>query len=73
MKELTDRQAQVFQYIVKYRQERGIPPIFREIAGHFGVSMQAVQNIAGFIRKKPSDLGKGPGADIKVPAFTIIN
>jgi repressor LexA len=52
MKELTDRQAQVFQYIVKYRQERGIPPTFREIAKHFGVSHQNVQHLVAFIRKK---------------------
>jgi repressor LexA len=52
MKELTDRQAQVFQYIVKYRQERGIPPSYREIAGHFGVLHQNVQHLVAFIRKK---------------------
>jgi repressor LexA len=52
MKELTDRQAQVLEYIVKYRHERGIPPAYREIARHFGVSMQAVQRMLVFIRAK---------------------
>ena len=52
MKELTDRQRMVFEYIKSYRQERGISPTFREIAGHFGVSLHAVQNIIGLIRKK---------------------
>ena len=52
MKGLTGRQAQVLEYIVKYRRERGISPTFRETAGHFGVSLQAIQNITGFIRKK---------------------
>ena len=52
MKGLTDRQARVFEYVVTYRQERGISPTFREIAGHFGVSLQAAQNIISLIRKK---------------------
>ena len=52
MKELTDRQRMVFEYIKSYRQERGVSPTFREIARHFGVSLHAVQNITGFIRKK---------------------
>jgi SOS-response transcriptional repressor LexA len=52
VKELTDRQAQVLEYIVKYRQERGIPPTFREIARHFGISHQAVQRMLVFIRAK---------------------
>jgi Mn-dependent DtxR family transcriptional regulator len=42
----------VFEYIKAYRRERGIPPTFREIARHFGVSLQAVQNTVGFICKK---------------------
>jgi SOS-response transcriptional repressor LexA len=52
MKGLTDKQALVLEYIVKYRQERGISPAFREIAGHFGVSLRAVQGMAGWLRKK---------------------
>jgi repressor LexA len=52
VKELTDRQTQVLEYIVKYRQEQGIPPTFREIARHFGVSHQNVQHLVAFIRKK---------------------
>ena len=52
MKELTDRQRMVFEYIKSYRQERGVSPTFREIAGHFGVSHQNVQHLVAFIRKK---------------------
>jgi repressor LexA len=52
VKELTDRQAQVFQYIVKYRQERGIPPSYMEIAKHFGISYYAAYRTIALIRKK---------------------
>jgi repressor LexA len=52
MKELTDRQSQVFQYIVKYRQERSIPPSYREVARHFGISYYAARCTIELIRKK---------------------
>jgi repressor LexA len=52
VKELTDRQAQVLEYIVKYRHERGIPPTYREIARHFGVTVSAIYQSIDLISKK---------------------
>ena len=52
MKGLTGRQAQVLEYIVKYRNETSLSPAYREIAVHFGISHQAVQRILVLIRKK---------------------
>ena len=52
MKELTDRQAQVLEYIVKYRNETGISPSYRETAGHFGISYYAAYRTVELIRKK---------------------
>ena len=52
MKGLTGRQAQVLEYIVKCRNETGISPSYREIAGHFGISYYAAYRTVGLIRKK---------------------
>ena len=52
MKELTDRQLAVVEYIMEYRRALGVSPSYREIAGHLGISHQAVQHIALGIRKK---------------------
>jgi SOS-response transcriptional repressor LexA len=50
--ERTDRQALVLEYIKVYRRETGIPPTFREIAGHFGISYYAAYRTIELIRKK---------------------
>jgi repressor LexA len=52
MKGLTARQAEIMKYITTYREANGVSPTFQEIALHFDISLQAVQNITGYIRKK---------------------
>ncbi len=52
MKELTDRQQQVLQFIRTFTEERSFPPTVREIAGHFHISVKAAQDHLSALRKK---------------------
>ncbi|AEE17545.1 transcriptional repressor LexA [Treponema brennaborense] len=52
MKELTDKQQQVLNFIRSYSEENSCPPTFRECAEHFGISLRAVQCHFAALQKK---------------------
>lgn len=52
MKDLTDRQLQVLQFIQDYTEKNVCPPTVREIADYFGISLKAVQDHIAALRKK---------------------
>lgn len=52
MKDLTDRQQQVLQFIQDYTENNVCPPTVREIADHFNISLKAVQDHIAALRKK---------------------
>jgi repressor LexA len=54
MKDLTERQRQVLQYIGDFSAENSYPPTVREIASYFGISTRAVQEHLDALRKKKS-------------------
>ena len=45
MKELTERQQQILQFISDYTEENSFPPTVRETAEHFSVSLKAIQDV----------------------------
>ena len=44
MKNLTDRQKEVLEFIARFTEENGYPPTVREIGENFGISLRAVQD-----------------------------
>src|SRR5215831_1041157 len=60
MKELTERQQQILQFITKKQDSEGFTPTFREIAAHFGFNspnaalehVEAIRN-KGFLKSLP--------------------
>jgi repressor LexA len=52
MKDLTERQKQVLQYISVFSAQNSYPPTVREIASHFAVSGGAIQEHLEALRKK---------------------
>ncbi|MBI5044017.1 MAG: repressor LexA [Nitrospirae bacterium] len=59
MKELTPRQRNIFEFLIKFIKKHGYPPTVREIGGHFGFlwpaargHLQALER-KGFIRINP--------------------
>ena len=52
MKNLTDRQRQVLDYIAQFAEQNGYPPTVREIGENFGISLRAVQDHIGALQKK---------------------
>lgn len=52
MKELTERQEQVLQFIRSYTEENSCPPTVRETAEFFSVSLKAIQDHFTALRKK---------------------
>ncbi len=52
MKQITERQQQVLDFISKYTKDNGYPPTVREIGEHFGISLRAVQDHIGALQKK---------------------
>lgn len=52
MKELTDRQRQVLDFIREYTDDNTCPPTVREIAEHFSFSVRAAQDHIAALQKK---------------------
>ena len=51
--QLTDRQRQVYEFLVGFWQTRGYPPSIREVASHFGFkSTRAVVDHLGALERK---------------------
>lgn len=52
MKELTERQQEVLNFISSFSKENSFPPTVREISEHFGISIRAVQDHIAALQKK---------------------
>ena len=52
MKEITQRQKEILNFISDYQEENCFPPTVREIGEHFGVSIRAVQDHITALQKK---------------------
>lgn len=52
MKNLTDRQKEVLEFIAAFTEENGYPPTVREIGDNFGISLRAVQDHIAACQKK---------------------
>lgn len=52
MKNLTDRQREVLDFIAQFTDENVYPPTVREIGEHFGISLRAVQDHIAALQKK---------------------
>ncbi len=52
MKQITDRQKEVLNFISDFTKENGYPPTVREIGEHFGISLRAVQDHIAALQKK---------------------
>lgn len=52
MKSLTEKQQKILDYIHEYTTLNSCPPTIREIAGHFDISLKAIQDHIAALRKK---------------------
>ncbi len=52
MKQITERQQEVLNFISEFRKEQGYPATVREIGEHFGISLRAVQDHIAALQKK---------------------
>ena len=52
MKEITERQKEILNFISDYQEDNSFPPTVREIGDHFGVSIRAVQDHITALQKK---------------------
>ena len=52
MKELTDRQREVFDFLISYYREHDFPPSMRNIGNHFGFSYSAAFDYLVAFEKK---------------------
>ena len=52
MKQITERQKEILNFISDYQAENSYPPTGREIGDHFGVSIRAVQDHITALQKK---------------------
>ncbi len=52
MKEITERQKEVLNYISAFTEENSFPPTVREISTHFGISLRAIQDHLTALQKK---------------------
>jgi repressor LexA len=52
MKKLTDRQAEVLQFIAKFIDEHAYAPTIRQIAEHFGLSVKAAYDHVSALKRK---------------------
>ena len=52
MKNLTNRQKEVLEFIARFTDENGYPPTVREIGDHFDISLLAVQDHIAACQKK---------------------
>jgi repressor LexA len=52
MKELTEKQLEVYQFILDFIQRQSYPPTVREIAANFGISVKAAHDHILALKKK---------------------
>lgn len=52
MKEITERQKEVLNFISTFTEENSFPPTVREISTHFGISLRAIQDHLTALQKK---------------------
>lgn len=52
MKEITERQKEVLEFISDFADNNGFPPTVREISEHFNVSLRAIQDHIAALQKK---------------------
>lgn len=52
MKQITERQQEVLDFISSFTKENNYPPTVREIGEHFGISLRAVQDHIAALQKK---------------------
>ncbi|MCR4734602.1 MAG: transcriptional repressor LexA [Treponema sp.] len=52
MKQITDRQKEVLNFISEFTEDNSYPPTVREISEHFGISLRAVQDHIIALQKK---------------------
>lgn len=52
MKEITERQKEVLDFISEFTEQNSFPPTVREISNHFGISLRAVQDHILALQKK---------------------
>lgn len=52
MKQITERQQEVLNFISEFQKEQGYPATVREIGEHFGISLRAVQDHIAALQKK---------------------
>lgn len=52
MKEITERQKEVLNFISEFTEQNSFPPTVREISNHFGISLRAVQDHILALQKK---------------------
>ncbi len=52
MKQITERQKEVLDFIANFTEENVYPPTVREISEHFGISLRAVQDHIAALQKK---------------------
>ncbi len=52
MKELTKRQEEILTFIREFKEDKGYPPVNREIAAHFKISVKAAHDHIKALQKK---------------------
>ena len=52
MKKLTDKQGQVYDFIVTFISDKGYSPTYRDISERFGMLPRAAYDAVRFIEKK---------------------
>lgn len=52
MKQITERQQEVLDFISSFSKDNNYPPTVREIGEHFGISLRAVQDHIAALQKK---------------------
>ncbi len=52
MNGITDRQKEVLTFISDYTEQNSYPPTIRDICGHFGITIRAVQDHIAALQKK---------------------
>jgi repressor LexA len=68
MKELTDRQHGILEFIREYAGERGYPPTLREIGEQFGISWPAARShLKALAQKGMLVLSEGRSRGIELP------
>lgn len=68
MKELTERQHQVYNYLIAFGEQHGFPPTMQEIAEHLGISgnLGVIKHLTALERKGFITRNSGSSRGIKV-------